>query len=231
MLYKLISYAKASVVSSMLMSPTFAVQQPDTNPTRAEIVEVHTLLSRPGGLQILAKRRGHVVLDDQPDLFSDLSLATLIRASSEIAFVTILEKNSKLTSNGNNITTSYIFQPIEVFKGTFSKDETFSAPGGKVIFPNGASAEITTIEWRNLTVASQYILFLRESDNQYELTNGIEALFQISSSGAKLEPLPSFDKSQRPYAVLKEMSTQTPDSFKTFIRKQVAGKKRKNVCR
>ena len=94
-----------------------------------------------------------------------------------------------------------------------------------MIFPNGTSAEITTTEWRNLTVGSQYILFLRESDNQYELTNGIEALFQISSSGAKLEPLPSFDKSQRPYAVLKEMSTQTPDSFKTFIRKQVAGKK------
>lgn len=164
MSHKLSTYANIIVVGSTVMFPARAGQQPDTRSTRADLVEVRTLLNRPGGLEILAKRRKHFLIDNQPELWSDLSLNTLMEASSEIAFVTIQSRSSRLISNGDDIVTDYVFQPIEVFKGTFSKNEMFSAPGGKVTFSNGTSAEISTIEWRNLKVGSQYILFLKESD-------------------------------------------------------------------
>ena len=109
--YKVFTCAKIVVVGSTLILPALAGQQPDTRLTRADIIEIRTLLNRPGGLEILAKRRKHFLIDNQPELWSDVSLATLMDASSEIAFVTIQSRNSRLISNGDDIITDYVFQP------------------------------------------------------------------------------------------------------------------------
>ncbi len=221
--YKTSTFIGTCLASSVLLISAFSGSQSDPRPARTGVVDTHALLGRPGGLEKLAKLKGNFVIQDRPFHCWDYSvtLDALINGSSEIALVTIQSKKSNLFNYGENIYTDYVFQPIEIFKGTFSKDEIFSVLGGKVVFPDKTSAEIRTIESQNLTVGSQYVLFFRESGDHYVLASGWWSVVQVSSNNIELKPLPAPDDDGL-YPITKEIRNYTPESLKAFIRNQIA---------
>lgn len=216
-------YRTTCIFSLTLGTLASAGQQQATSKS-VSVAERNALLRRPGGLEVLAKREGAFVMKSSNELFSDVNLQTLVKESSEIVLVTIQNRTSRLLPGGDDIFTDYTFVPIEVFKGTLSKEPRFSAPGGKVTFENGTSAEITTIEWQNLQIGQQYILFLQNSGDKYRFTNGIEAVVGISFDGSKMTSLAASDPT-RGHAVLKDIQKYNPDSFKSFLRATLASTK------
>lgn len=208
---------RTTCICSLTLGTLASAGQQQAASKSVSVAERNALLRRPGGLEILAKREGAFVIKSPNELFGDVNLQTLVKESSEIALVSIQSRTSRLLPGGDDIFTDYTFVPVEVFKGTLSKEPRFSAAGGKVTFENGTSAEIETIEWQSLQVGEQYILFLQNSGDKYRLTNGIEAAIAISSDGSKMTSLSASDPT-RPHAVLKDIQKYNPDSFKSFLR-------------
>lgn len=183
--------------------------------------KIAELLREPDGLAAAANLAGKFVIDGQVRVWSITKLSTLVSSSSLILEAKIAARESRLVSNGDDIDTDYTVTPENIVKGKVSGGLSFTAHGGLIEFPNGTSAEITTVEWRQLQVGGKYVLFLRqEEDGRYYPANGIEALFRLSTADGNVDALAAHD--ERHHIVNDEVKALSISAFRTRVQTLVA---------
>src|SRR5690242_15448511 len=85
------------------------------------------------------------------------------------------------------VVTDFVVDGTKTFKGTVDSAPTITvrAPGGKVDFGDGTSAEVKLPEfWNNPEVGKSYVLFLeKRSTDYYVLRGGPQGTFEVTSAG------------------------------------------------
>jgi len=101
------------------------------------------------------------------------------------------------------IVTDYRVTVLEVLKGVPQPGQTISvrAPGGRVQFDDGTSAEVTLPDyWKNPEVGKTYILFLEaRPDGYFVLTGEPQGLFEVTPEGNVTPQARAEDKLMRTY--------------------------------
>lgn len=183
--------------------------------------EERTFMRSPGGLARLASVAGDYVYVVLRESVVDPKLAFLASASPLILVGTLESAGqSWLSTNGNRIFTDYVFRPDLVIKGSVSGDITVSMDGGKVAFPNGTTATLSTIEWESLKVEDRYLLFLRtSSDGRIRPSMSFFGIIDVSVQMGTVDPLASREGGARgsvsapdalPHAIVRELQGMAP---------------------
>lgn len=149
---------------------------------------------RNGGLREAARIKRHYVASERTAGWMMFDLEGLANSSANIIIGTPMSASSKLAASGDRIFTEYNIRIDQVFKGTLKRDEliTVIAPGGKVTFDDGTSAEIRTPDLGRIKEHQRYLFFLATSEDSPEafgLTGGGQGVFELSSSDSRVKPL------------------------------------------
>lgn len=176
--------------------------------SREKIAE---LLRKPNGLAAAANLVGTFVIDGQRPRWAYMNLANVVASSKLIIVGKIISKESRLSDDGDDIYTDYVVAPEKIIKGKSVGSVTFSVYGGLIDFPNGTSAQITTLEWQQLQVGEKYALLLSQADDHYYPANGVEALFKLSTSDGTVDAIAAHDRA--PHKVGEEVKPLNVGSF------------------
>jgi hypothetical protein len=210
----------ATLVSAFLAGQVVSAQastasEPETGKTLTP-ARIRQLLRQPNGLEAAANLTGNFVMNGQRHLWGDLDLPTLVSQSALAIVGTVTKEEARLSDDGDYIYTDVSVQPLKVLKGSAAGSVTFSIPGGLYRFANGNTAQVTTIEWRELQVGEKYILLLvRDNQGRYIPTNGIESLFRFPADGSAPEPFAKRDN--RPHQINNNVKGLTADGVISAI--------------
>jgi hypothetical protein len=128
-------------------------------------------------------------------------IADVARSSSAIIVGTSQSNRCRLSEDETRITINYQVNVQEVIKGDLQPGSlvTVKVPGGKVMFPDGTSAEVRTPWFKWMENQHTYVLFLTaEADGIiYVTTGGPQGVFEIptdntsvkSNSGINRDPM------------------------------------------
>jgi hypothetical protein len=148
---------------------------------------------RRGGLREAARLKGHYVGHVNTSQWLKYDLETLTRNSSGVIVGTPLDSSSQLTPSGNLITTTYRMKVRQAMKGSLPPDGVVSVvlPGGKVVFEDGASAELTTPDMEQMESGKTYVLFVspqKDAPGVFALTGGGQGLFELPKDKSGVKP-------------------------------------------
>ena len=118
---------------------------------------------------------------------------------------------SVLDDNGDDVFSRVTITPISVVKEKVDETFTLLIRGGKVVFPDGTSAQILTTETDSIKVNNRYLFFLTPIDldaHEFRLTNGAEALFTFSNSNS-LQPVAATLKDDGGHPIVGEAKNMT----------------------
>lgn len=207
-----------------------AVAQSATTPQpqRLSPEKIVDLLRQPNGLAEAAKLVGHFELNGQGRLWGHPNLNALIDSSDLIVVGKLTSAVSRLTDDGDDIWTDYELAPEKTIKGETLGNVEFTVPGGLITFPNGTSAEIITVQWQQLQIGQQYAVLLQKSprNGRYDLANGLEALFTLSTHDGKVAPFASRGgKGSEPLA--NEVKNTSVSAFLQRLQSRVAAHPKK----
>ena len=149
---------------------------------------------RKGGLREAARIKRHYVATERTAGWLMYDLDALANSSASIIIGTPVSASSKLAASGDRVITEYNVRIDRVFKGKVKPNEliTVIAPGGKVTFDDGTSAEIRTPDFGPIEQHQRYVFFLSTSDDSPETfgsTGGGQGVFELSSSDSRVKPL------------------------------------------
>lgn len=149
---------------------------------------------RRGGLREAARLTGTYVGSERTTGWAKYEIESLTSSSAAIVIGTPLSSASSLAASGERINTDYNVRIERVLKGKLEKGQTISvvAPGGKVTFEDGTSAEVRTPDLGPIVENKRYVFFLRTSEEKIDafgLTGGGQGLFELSSSDSTVKPL------------------------------------------
>lgn len=165
---------------------------------------VAELLRQPNGLEKAANFVGAFEMYDQVRLWGRLDLKTLVSGSSAIVTGKVESASPHLCEDGDDIWTRYTVRPLLTLKGIVGGgDFTLSLRGGRVTFATVNTAQINTIESEHMQIGQQYVFFLQKAEikgDTYSSTNGIEALFKLSTADGLVEPLAKHETGPHPVA-------------------------------
>jgi len=157
---------------------------------------------------------GTLVIADSQEFWGSEDLAGLTSKSSLIFVGTVKGIDSRVVTAGeDSMESKYSVYPETWIKGEHSTDVVFFAAGGKVTFPNGASAEVKTLEWEHLKVGDRALFFLT-TDNESKKTvstGGAEGIFPILASETVHGSLAGFDS--RSHNIDKEVANSPLNSL------------------
>ena len=187
-----------AIISWVLFALGFLVvrngnTEPLLNKTSQDPDPVKTAV-RNGGVREGARIKGHYVATERINGWLMHDLESLANSSVAIIIGTPSSASSRLTASGEWIITEYKVRIDQVFKGNLKGNELINiiAPGGKVTFENGTSAEIRISDLGPIKERRRYIFFLRTSEDSLEafgLTGGGQGVFELSSSDSRVKPL------------------------------------------
>lgn len=172
------------------------------------------LLRSPGGLAKCAELVGNCIIEKEQNLFARVNLRTLTEYSSLIVTGAIENQRSELDNEWNTISTRYTVRPENIIKGAASGNITLTVQGGRYEFSNGTAAEIATTEWKQLKIGQRYTFFLKQNPaNEYIPTNGVEALFRLSTKDGTAEVLASRETGTGPHPIIEEVKGLAPGAL------------------
>lgn len=130
-------------------------------------------------------------------------------------FIGALEKQySELDEQSNIITTLYTVRVEKLLKGSATGNIVFRTLGGRHEFVNGTTAELATTEWKQLKIGQKYALFLKLNPiNEYIPTNGIEALFRLSTKDGAMDALVAHERGTGPHPIIEEVKGLAPSAL------------------
>ena len=165
-----------------------------TSNKKAQEPDPVVMAIRRGGLREAARLTGTYVGSERTTGWAKYDIESLTSSSATIVIGTPLSSSSSLAASGERINTDYNVRIERVLKGKLKKDETISlvAPGGKVTFEDGTSAEVKTPDLGPIVEHKRYVFFLRTSEEKIDafgLTGGGQGLFELSSSDSAVKPL------------------------------------------
>jgi len=143
---------------------------------------------RKGGLREAARIKGHYVGIMKTGHWAKLDLESLTKYSAAIIVGTPEGSASRLSDDGEVITTEYKVKVKESLKGALTSDQlvTISLPGGKVVFADGTSATINTPDIEGMVEGRTYVFFLSPHATPLgalTLTADGQGLFELSGDG------------------------------------------------
>jgi hypothetical protein len=186
--------------------------------------QITKLLQHPGGLRAAANAVGAFVLDSDWRSWGDPDLQALVADSSLIFTGKVIGFTSRLSDNENNLVTDFTMHADEVLKGTIPHAVSFSARGGKVVFPNGTSAEVRTVVWDRLKPGGVYLVFLEKDYPEYKKyvpTGNAVGLFDISATDGSFDWFASHEPAT--HAITQEVSSFSRQDLFRQIRAFVSG--------
>ena len=151
---------------------------------------------RRGGLREAARLKGNYIGSERTTGWAKYTIESLTSSSAAIVIGIPLSSSSSLAASGERINTDYNVKIQRVLKGKLEKGETISvvAPGGKVTFEDGTSAEIRTPDLGPIVENKRYVFFLRTSEEKldaFDLIGGGQGVFELSSSDSTVKALGS----------------------------------------
>jgi hypothetical protein len=148
---------------------------------------------RKGGLREAARIRGHYVATMNTSYWLKFDLESLTKNSAAIIVGTPEGSASRLSPDGQQITTEYQIKVKKSLKGGLTPNEIMSVslPGGKIVFEDGTSAEIKTPDLEGMENGSTYVLFISPKVTALgalTLTGGAQGLFELSNDKQGVRP-------------------------------------------
>lgn len=141
------------------------------------------------GLRGAAKIKGVYVqsFDPHPDWLS-FDLEKLTQKSEAVVLGVAVKNRCKLTPDGQLIMTEYDVFVQEVLKGDIRHGDTINVAlvGGKVMFEDGATAEIITPGFKKMVNGKTYALYLSLYPIRspvYDLTAGPQGMLELPNDG------------------------------------------------
>lgn len=121
------------------------------------------------------------------------NLAELARHSNAIVIGRAVNHRERLTNDGNSVTTDVSVVVQEVAKGNLRQGNVVrvSLPGGAHRFEDGVTAVLYADNYRPVRNGKTYVFFLDRRgpvSRGYELTGGIQGLFELSFDSGKVIP-------------------------------------------
>lgn len=152
-------------------------------PIKRPLGNLHDLATQSGGkfVAIFKPNRGRASGD----------LVALAKQSEAVVIGRVLAQRAHLTPDGTFITTSLQVVIQEVLKGNLTTRRTISVrlPGGAHRFPDGTSAQLHCMNYRETRNDGTYVFFLRTStDGQYDVTGEIEGQFELDFQSRQVWP-------------------------------------------
>jgi hypothetical protein len=145
-----------------------------------DLTQEQVIALRSGGLSAAASVTGNIVVfkDAMPENGPG-SLEQLVSSSQLVVIGTVGEGRSWLLASGDNIVTDYPVAVERVFKGPESARTgvDVSVQGGRVVFSNGATAEVRT-GVALLSPGARYLFFLQPVDRRFQVSQGQRAAAQ-----------------------------------------------------
>jgi hypothetical protein len=206
----------ATATLALLSLDTLTAQEP-IQPTILSD-EMTNLLREPGGLQLLARKTGRLVLNGYDRTWSDLELSTQVSASDLILVGRVVSESSRLTESGHSIATNNLIQPLKTLKGSSPKHLVVTTFGGLVTFPGGTSAEEATITWQQLKVGDKFAFFLKREEDGYRPVNSFESLIRLPPHGP-VDPLASYAHS--PHSIVADVKNLPTKIFLQYVNAMV----------
>lgn len=186
----LLKYAVIALIALATLTLVLAgvnhAQKPEKDKQKPNIVDGTRSLKEE------AKRAGQFVGYETPGKdvrFRDI--ADVARASSAIIIGTPESNRCRLSEDETRITINYQVNIREVIKGDLQPGNsvTVKVPGGKVVFPDGTSAEVRTPWFKWMENRHTYVLFLTaEGDGTtFVTTGGPQGVFEIPADNATVK--------------------------------------------
>lgn len=148
---------------------------------------------RRGGLREAAKLKGRYVASINTSHWLKFDLESLTKNSAAVIIGRPLSSVSRLTPDGEQITTEYQININEVLKGNLTANEkiSLSLPGGIVVFEDGTSAEVKTPDEERIENGKTYLLFLspkKGATDGFVATGGAQGLFELPPDKSGVKP-------------------------------------------
>jgi hypothetical protein len=148
---------------------------------------------RRGGLREAAKIKGRYVASINTSHWLKFDLESLTKNSAAVIIGRPLSSVSRLTPDGEQITTEYQININEVLKGNLTPNEkvNLSLPGGTLVFEDGTSAEIKTPDEERIENGKTYLLFLspkKGTADGFVATGGAQGLFELPPDKSGVKP-------------------------------------------
>jgi len=124
--------------------------------------------------------RNFVKTEGPENLQSFTSLKDLAKAADVVVIGTVKSNISKLSADEKKITIDYKLNAEKIYKGKLSEGNEFivSLPGGKVLFPDGSTATVSTPWFKKMQNDKAYLLFLKQGET-FTTIGGPRGVFQI----------------------------------------------------
>jgi hypothetical protein len=137
------------------------------------------------GLKGAARIKGNYVrpFNPHPDWLS-FDLEKLTQNSEAVILGVPVKNRCKLTPDGQLIMTEYDVTVQEVLKGNVQPGDTIKValPGGKVMFKDGTTAEVRTLDFKKMVNGKTYALYLSlypVRSPVYDLTAGPQGMLEL----------------------------------------------------
>ncbi len=148
---------------------------------------------RRGGYRELAKMKGEVVVNRPVTSFVKFDLDTITKKSAAVVIGTAVSNLSRLSADGEQITTDYQFEVHEVLKGKGVETGNIevSLPGGRVVFEDGTAAQVNVPGFRKMENGKTYVLYLSErgpEHSSFAVTGGPQGIFEVVDGGLSVKP-------------------------------------------
>lgn len=188
--YVVLVLGLVAVLSVALASTGSKASRPQDVPSERR---AQTEALRRGGYRELAKMKGNVVLNRPFNTFVKFDLDTITKKSAAVVIGTAVSNVSRLSADGEQITTDYQVQVLEVLKGkgVDTGNIEVSLPGGRVVFEDGTSAQVNVPGFRKMENGKTYVLYLSErgpEHSSFAVTGGPQGIFEVVDGGASVKP-------------------------------------------
>jgi hypothetical protein len=127
---------------------------------------------------------------DDPEWRQGLSLSEMMQRSSLVIVGDALSGTSRLSQNGQTITTDYQIRVRETIKGSLAPRSivSVSLPGGMIKKPDGTLFEIRARKFRYMVRNKVYVLFLKEvpsSEGVFTAVRGPQGIYELRRDNLK----------------------------------------------
>jgi hypothetical protein len=124
--------------------------------------------------------RNYVKTENPTNLQNFTSLKDLAKTADVVVIGTVKNNISKLSADEKGITIDYNLVVEKVYRGKLSEGNEFtvSLPGGKVVFPDGSTATVSTPWFKKMQNDKTYLLFLKQGET-FTTVGGPRGVFQI----------------------------------------------------
>jgi hypothetical protein len=137
--------------------------------------------------------KGELVVNRPATTFVKFDLDSITKKSAAVVVGTAISNVSRLSPDGQQITTDYQVQVQEVLKGKVEEGGNIevSLPGGRVVFEDGTSAQVNITGFRKMENGKTYVLFLSErgpEHSSFAVTGGPQGIFEVVDGGTSVKP-------------------------------------------